>query len=97
MIVTGDFNSAPFSFAMRRGERAIGLTRRDRALASFPTEKKAIGPLRSPVPVVAIDHVYAGPGWATAKVERGPGGLGSDHYPVIVTLAPVTPAPRARR
>ena len=39
--------------------------------------------------VLPIDHVYAGPGWRTVSVQRGPK-LGSDHYPVIVTLAPST-------
>jgi len=88
MIITGDFNSTPFAFAMRRGERAIGLPRRDRALATFPAKWLADGPIRSPVPFLPIDHVYAGRGWETVKVERGPSGLGSDHYPVVVTLAP---------
>ncbi len=35
-----------------------------------------------------VGALRAGPGWATVKVERGPW-LGSDHYPLIVTLAPV--------
>jgi endonuclease/exonuclease/phosphatase (EEP) superfamily protein YafD len=97
LIVAGDFNAAPFAFAMRRGERALGLQRRDRALASFPAKWQAAGPVRSPVPILPIDHVYAGRGWATVKVERGPSGLGSDHYPLIVTLAPISPGPLARR
>ena len=40
-----------------------------------------------PFALLPIDHVYAGPGWRTVRAERGPR-LGSDHYPVIVTLAP---------
>ena len=95
-ILAGDFNATPWGFTMRRGERELGLIRRDRALASFPAIWKADGPVRSPIAILPIDHVYAGPGWATVKVERGPE-LGSDHYPVIVTLAPVTPAPSAPR
>ena len=43
-----------------------------------------------PLPVLPIDHVYAGPGWATVSVERGPS-IGSDHYPLVVILAPVAP------
>ena len=39
-------------------------------------------------PLLPIDHLYAGPGWATVSVRRGPP-LGSDHYPLVVTLAPV--------
>lgn len=96
MILTGDFNATPWGFTMRRGERELPLARRDRAVATFPALWHADGPIRSPVPILPIDHVYAGPGWATLKVERGPA-LGSDHYPLIVTLAPVSPAPAAPR
>ena len=91
MIVTGDFNATPFAFTMRRGESALGLSRRDRLLPSFPAKWDADAPIQSPVAVLPIDHVFAGPGWATVSVERGPRGLGSDHYPLIVTLAPVAP------
>jgi endonuclease/exonuclease/phosphatase (EEP) superfamily protein YafD len=94
MILTGDFNSAPWSAALKRTDRTIGLTRRDRALASFPADLRG---WRWPMPVLPIDHVYAGPGWATVSVTRGPR-LGSDHYPVVLVLAPVRrpppPSPR---
>jgi endonuclease/exonuclease/phosphatase (EEP) superfamily protein YafD len=89
MIVTGDFNSAPWSFARRRWDKAFGIPRRERAIASWPAQTykrlKWLG-----APFLPIDHVYAGPGWATVSVRRGPR-LSSDHYPVIVTLAPVSP------
>lgn len=85
MILTGDFNAAPWSFALRRLDRRLGLTRRDRSAATFPAQ--VLG-RPWPLPFLPIDHVYAGPGWATVKVERGPW-LGSDHYPLIVTLTPV--------
>ena len=88
MILAGDFNSTPWSFTRQRDDKAFGLIRRDRALASWPTW--------SPVPFLAIDHIYAGPGWATVKVERGPK-LGSDHYPVVVTLAPRASSPASPR
>lgn len=80
MILTGDFNSAPWSFGLRRTDEALGLVRRDRALFSFPA-------LDGAPPLLPIDHVYAGPGWRTVSIERGPD-LGSDHYPVMVILAP---------
>ncbi|MDB5450490.1 MAG: hypothetical protein JWQ52_1618 [Phenylobacterium sp.] len=88
-IVTGDFNSTPWSFSRRRWDRALGLVRRERALFSWPAVQykrlRWIG-----FPYLAIDHVYAGSGWATVSVRRGPK-LGSDHYPVVVILAPVAP------
>ena len=93
-ILAGDFNSTPWSFARRADDRAFGLVRRDRALASWPADGIGAWGLAAPFPVLPIDHVYAGAGWATVSVRRGPR-LGSDHYPVVVTLA-ATAAPTAR-
>lgn len=81
MIVTGDFNSTPWSFGRRRDDAAIGIERRTRALPTWP----ANGPMG--LAFLPIDHVYAGPGWRTVSIRRGPR-LGSDHYPVIAILAP---------
>ncbi len=81
MIVTGDFNSTPWSFGRRRDDAAIGIERRTRALPTWP----ANGPMG--LAFLPIDHVYAGPGWRTVSIRRGPQ-LGSDHYPVIAILAP---------
>jgi endonuclease/exonuclease/phosphatase (EEP) superfamily protein YafD len=85
-ILAGDFNSTPWSFARRRDDSDFGLIRRTRAEFTWP-----VGRHHLPFPLVPIDHVYAGSAWATVKVERGPA-LGSDHYPVIVTLAPRAPS-----
>ncbi len=85
MLLLGDFNSTPWSQALQRLDRSLGLIRRDRAVATYPAQ--VLG-RPWPLPFLPIDHIYAGPGWATVKVERGPW-LGSDHYPLIVTLAPV--------
>ena len=89
-ILTGDLNSTPWSFARQDDDRTLGLIRRDRALSTWPARRSFAAPF------LPIDHIYAGPGWATVKVERGPY-LGSDHYPLVVVLAPVSPAPVARR
>lgn len=85
MIVAGDFNSTPWSAARRREDRSLGLIRRTRALFTWPADPVSHDKFPTPFPVLPIDHVYAGPGWATVRVERGPK-LGSDHYPVVVTL-----------
>jgi endonuclease/exonuclease/phosphatase (EEP) superfamily protein YafD len=84
LILTGDFNSTPWSFTLRRQDKALGLERRTRALASWPSGAFS-RVARAPFPVLPIDHVYAGRAWKTVKVERGPV-LGSDHRPVVVTL-----------
>jgi endonuclease/exonuclease/phosphatase (EEP) superfamily protein YafD len=86
-ILTGDFNATPWSATIRRLDGYSGLIRRDRALPTWPAQ--VLGH-RWPWPIFPIDHVYAGDGWATVRVQRGPW-LGSDHYPVVVTLAPVAP------
>jgi endonuclease/exonuclease/phosphatase (EEP) superfamily protein YafD len=80
LILTGDFNSTPWSFARRRDDAALGIERRTRALFSWPAGE-APG-----FPFLPIDHVYAGPGWATVSVRRGPA-LNSDHYPIVAVLA----------
>jgi endonuclease/exonuclease/phosphatase (EEP) superfamily protein YafD len=84
MILTGDLNATPWSAQLRRLDNDLGLTRRDRAIPTWPAQ---LFGQPWPLPFLPIDHLYAGPGWATVKVERGPW-IGSDHYPLIVTLAP---------
>ncbi|WP_293898498.1 endonuclease/exonuclease/phosphatase family protein [Phenylobacterium sp.] len=87
MILTGDLNTTPWSFTLRRTDRALGLARRDRALWSYPAR---LGRWDWPLPVLPIDHIYAGPGWRVVSLTRGPN-LGSDHYPLVIVLAPVAP------
>jgi endonuclease/exonuclease/phosphatase (EEP) superfamily protein YafD len=82
-IVTGDFNAAPWTFAMRRQDRRIApLIRRSLALPSWPAR---IPRLESgfPIPFLPIDHIYAGPAWTNGPVERVRTG-GSDHYALAV-------------
>lgn len=84
-IVAGDFNSAPWAYQRRYWDKAFGLIRRDRALFSWPAQRTK--GVRSPVPFLPIDHIYAGPDWETVRAYRGPR-LSSDHYPVVAILAP---------
>lgn len=85
-ILAGDFNSTQWSYLRRQADEAIGLERRDRALPSWPARLPMLHGRAFPVPLLPIDHIYAGGLWRTVKVERGPK-LGSDHYPLIATLA----------
>lgn len=91
-ILAGDFNSTPWSFTRQRQDREFGLIRRTRGLPTWPAETVSHNRLPAPFPYMPIDHVYAGARWATVGVERGPR-LGSDHYPVVVTLAPLATPP----
>jgi endonuclease/exonuclease/phosphatase (EEP) superfamily protein YafD len=90
LIVTGDFNSTPWSFSRRSWDRAFGIPRRDKALFTWPAGVMPPWKIKAPMAFLPIDHVYAGPAWATVSVSRGPR-LGSDHYPVVAILAPVAP------
>ncbi len=83
-IVTGDFNSTPWSFTLRRQDKAFGLDRRTRALASWPSGQFS-RVAAAPTPFLPIDQVYAGKAWKTVSVTRGPA-IGSDHRPIIVRL-----------
>lgn len=85
-LLVGDFNSTPWSFIRRREDADLGLTRRTRALFTWPAERVSHNRLPALAPIFPIDHVYAGPGWRTVEVRRGPR-LGSDHYPVVIVLA----------
>jgi endonuclease/exonuclease/phosphatase (EEP) superfamily protein YafD len=86
LIVCGDFNSTPWSAALRRQDRLFGLERRSRALLTWPVQPYTRFRLASPLPFLALDHVYAGAAWETVSVRVGPR-LGSDHLPVVAVLA----------
>ena len=86
LIVAGDFNSTPWSFAMRRQDARFGLQRRTHAMPTWPARRTRYWALASPFAFLPIDHVYAGAAWRTVSVTRGPR-LGSDHFPVVVVLA----------
>lgn len=78
LVLAGDFNSTPWSFARQGEDRALRLERRTRFLFSWPANRTGIA-------LLPIDHIYAGSGWRTVGVARGPF-LGSDHYPVVAVL-----------
>lgn len=83
-ILAGDLNSTPWSFTRQRQDAAFGLERRTRAVWSWPVRIRPNWPA-APFPFLPIDHAFAGTDWRTVSTERGPA-LGSDHYPVTVTL-----------
>jgi len=94
-IVSGDFNSTPWSFALLNLERRMGVQRLTHGEMTFPARQyrgKGIRDRARRLPAwfafAPIDHVFAGSAWRAVKVTRGPK-LGSDHFPVVVELARV--------
>ncbi|MBV8683325.1 MAG: endonuclease/exonuclease/phosphatase family protein [Caulobacteraceae bacterium] len=85
LIVCGDFNSTPWSAGLRRQDRLFGLERRSRALLTWPVQPYTKFRLTSPLPFLALDHIYAGPAWSTVDMRLGPR-LGSDHLPIVAVL-----------
>ena len=78
-ILAGDFNSAPWTFAMRRLSTGGELRLAAGAVGTWPTDAPA-GGLRLP-----LDQIYLGPCLDPASVRRGPA-LGSDHFPIVTDI-----------
>lgn len=90
VILAGDFNSTPWSFALSGFEASIRLNRATQGIFTFP----ASGAL--PLPVLPIDQVYVSQDLAIEAVTRGPR-VGSDHYPILVRLKLAIDPPPARQ
>jgi endonuclease/exonuclease/phosphatase (EEP) superfamily protein YafD len=87
MILAGDFNTTPWSFAMRRQDASLEpLRRRTIGWFSWPARLNLLR--RSwPIPLLPIDHIYVGPNWEAVRLTR----LripGSDHFGAEATLTP---------
>lgn len=85
LILTGDFNAAGSSAALREQDRALApLVRRTLMLPTWPATLP-VWDLKAPFPILALDHIYAGPAWHTVSVTSL-ARSSSDHYPVEITL-----------
>jgi len=85
-ILVGDFNSTPWSYALRGFEAEAGLSRHTRNLPTFPTIWYYLGDWRAALPVLPLDHVMSRNGimvHAVAAAARS----GSDHLPVVATFS----------
>lgn len=78
-IMAGDFNSAPWTFAMRRLARAGDMNLASGATGTWPSGL-ALRWFRLP-----LDEVYLGPCLAVSSIRRGPS-VGSDHFPLIADI-----------
>jgi endonuclease/exonuclease/phosphatase (EEP) superfamily protein YafD len=89
LLVVGDFNSTPWSYAMKGFEAATGLKRETRNLITFPellTVPQRIsrnGLLRT-MPFLPLDQVFER-GVTVTELHRGTQ-TGSDHRPVVFSF-----------
>ena len=95
LILSGDFNLAPWTFTMRRQDALLRpLHRVTRALPTWP----AYLPITNKpnwFPFLPLDHMYLGPGLQVVTVERM-GVHSSDHLPVLASVRLRADAPRSR-
>jgi endonuclease/exonuclease/phosphatase (EEP) superfamily protein YafD len=82
-LVMGDFNATPFSRIIQAIQTRTGLIRLS-GLPSWPSHLE--------LPQIAIDHIFVSPGIHAVETLRIGEAAGSDHYPIISTIAvPLTP------
>lgn len=80
LVVVGDFNSTPWSYALRSFVREAGLVRQTRNLWTYPLRFSIRG-WRDTWPFLPLDHVMTR-GISVHALNAGPP-TGSDHLPVV--------------
>ncbi len=85
LVVAGDFNSTPWSYALRRFVAETGLTRETLSLFTFPMRFHYFGAWRDTLPFLPLDQVLTR-GVNVHSVETG-GRTASDHLPVVVEFS----------
>jgi endonuclease/exonuclease/phosphatase (EEP) superfamily protein YafD len=86
MILTGDFNLTPWSFALKGQDHDLSpLTRRTHGVPTWPA---MIARLNRPAPfaILPIDQIYAGKAWRTRSVTRLRR-AGSDHLGLVAEFS----------
>lgn len=78
LVLSGDFNAAPWSPIMARIRADGGLARLSATGPTWPSSALLIG--------IPIDHVLGGKGSVGAKDAAVLGDIGSDHRPILVTF-----------
>ncbi len=86
MILAGDFNSTPWSYALRDFVARNGLVRETMNLLTFPMSWHYFGAWRDTLPFLPLDHVMTRGGIVVHEVHRGQA-TASDHLPVVVTFS----------
>jgi endonuclease/exonuclease/phosphatase (EEP) superfamily protein YafD len=77
-IVMGDFNATPFSRVLATLQQGAKLER----ITTLPT-----WPAQIQMPQLAIDHIFVSEGLRVVGKQQIGDNVGSDHYPIVATLA----------
>jgi len=80
LVIVGDFNATAASAILRRFSKEAGVVNAPARMGTWPTPMP--GPLS-----IAIDNAFTGPAMTITQREVGPAN-GSDHRPIVVTVAP---------
>jgi len=90
LLVVGDFNSTPWSYAQRDFADAAGLTRQTHGILTWPVRFWVKG-WRNTLPFLPLDQVMTRGAVTIHDIHAGPP-TGSDHLPIIVTFS-LPPSP----
>ena len=86
MILAGDFNSTPWSYALRDFVARNGFTRETINLVTYPLSWYYFGAWRDTIPFLPLDHVMTRDGIVVHDLHAGRK-TASDHLPVVFTFS----------
>jgi endonuclease/exonuclease/phosphatase (EEP) superfamily protein YafD len=86
MILAGDFNSTPWSYALREFVARNGLLRETMNLVTYPLSWYYFGAWRDTIPFLPLDHVMTRGGIVVHDLHAGRR-TASDHLPVVFTFS----------
>jgi endonuclease/exonuclease/phosphatase (EEP) superfamily protein YafD len=86
LIVMGDMNSTPWSYAMRRMVSETSVERQTRNLITYPLAVGGDDGLMRTIPFLPLDQVLTRDGVEVHELHAGPD-TGSDHLPVVFTFS----------
>ncbi len=85
LVLVGDFNSTPWSYALRGFVSSAGLRRQTRNMMTYPTIFY-LGEWIKTLPFLPIDHMMSSPGIVVHSIRTGPP-AGSDHLSLIAEFS----------
>lgn len=86
MTLAGDFNSTPWSYALRDFVARNGLVRETMNLVTYPLSWYYFGAWRDTIPFLPLDHVMTRGGIIVHELHAGRQ-TASDHLPVVFTFS----------